>query len=68
MKRVVLDGGIEMPAADDSFMVVMCLDGECDIITDGEATPVRRGETLLVPASAKAVSADGKATLLTATA
>lgn len=49
-------------------MVVMCLDGECDIITDGEATPVRRGETLLVPASAKAVSADGKATLLTATA
>lgn len=68
VKRVVLDGGIEMPAADDSFMVVMCLDGECDIITDGEATPVRRGETLLVPASAEAVSADGKATLLTATA
>lgn len=68
VKRVVVDGDIDVPAADDSFMVVMCLDGECTLLTDGEATPLRRGETVLVAASVKAVSARGKATLLTATA
>ncbi len=68
VKRVVVDGKIDIPVADDSFMVVMCLDGKCTLFTDGEATELHRGETLLVAASTKTLSADGKAVLLTATA
>ncbi len=36
----------------DSFMVVMCLSGEGVIEVDGCETPVRQGETVLIPASA----------------
>ena len=36
----------------DSFMVVMCLEGEGSLEVDGESVPVRQGETVLIPASA----------------
>lgn len=50
-------------------MVIMCLEGECQIITDhGTITPMRRGETILVAAATASVEANGSATLLTAQA
>ena len=36
----------------DSFMVVMCLEGEGTLEVDGEEVPVRQGETVLIPATA----------------
>ena len=36
----------------DSFMVVMCLEGEGSLEVDGESVPVRQGETVLIHASA----------------
>lgn len=40
----------------DSFLVVMCLEGEGRIVDDeGDETSVRRGETVLVPASCRSV-------------
>jgi mannose-6-phosphate isomerase len=53
----------------DSFMIIMCLDGKCEVITDGKTvTTMQRGETLLVPASTSEIEVNGKATLLTAQA
>ena len=36
----------------DSFMVVMCLEGEGTLEVDGEEVPVHQGETVLIPATA----------------
>lgn len=49
-----------------SFTIIMCLDGQAEIIdnTDGRSFPVTRGETLLFPAVMTSLSARGTATLL----
>lgn len=66
--RVVVYGECTISPADDSFMVVMCMEGGCDVVTDG-ATVMRleRAETLLIPASVSSIVARGQAALLTAT-
>ena len=67
VRKATVDSNFHVPAAKDSFMVIMCLDGKCDIVTDGgEVTPMIKGETILIPASIKSIEANGKATLLTA--
>lgn len=50
-----LDAAVETDLSQiDSFLVVMCLSGSGTIIDDeGNELPVRQGETLLVPATAK---------------
>lgn len=69
VKLVKAQGGRQPIAkSGDSFMVVMCLDGECVVDADGAAIAMRRGETALVPAAAASVAATGAATLLTAQA
>lgn len=69
VKKVVVDDRQDLPVNVDSFTVIMCIDGECEVLTDAEVnTRLVRGETLLVPASASSITVVGKATLLTATA
>lgn len=63
-------GDIPAPIANPrgSFTIIMCLDGEAEIIDNtraGQAFPIRRGETLLFPAVMTSLSARGTATLLT---
>ncbi len=66
--RAAVDGSLSIPVTKDSFMVVMCLSGKCDIVTDGDCVTSLDGvETVLVPASVKSIEARGHATLLTAT-
>ena len=44
-------------AATDSFLVVMCIEGRGTLTDDqGSAMPLRQGETVLVPASAKSLA------------
>ncbi len=51
-------------SATDSFLVVMCLSGSGALIDDeGNETPIRQGETLLVPASAKRLTLLPKTTI-----
>lgn len=51
-----------------SFVVVMCLKGETDLMVDGmPATHLRQGETALVPAIVDGIEMNGSAQLLTAT-
>ncbi len=68
VRKVTVEGDFRVPAGKDSFMVIICLDGKCDIATDGGAvTYIAKGETILVPASIKSIDAKGRSTLLTAT-
>ncbi|MBS5524667.1 MAG: class I mannose-6-phosphate isomerase [Alistipes sp.] len=52
-----LDAPVEKDLAQmDSFLVVMCLAGRGTLVDDeGSETPVRQGETLLVPASTRSI-------------
>ena len=69
VRRVIVEGENPVTVELDSFVVIMCLDGQCEIDACGVATPMHRGETILVPAeSAASITARGKAVLLTATA
>ncbi|MCM1503588.1 MAG: class I mannose-6-phosphate isomerase [Muribaculum sp.] len=65
--RVTVDGKEPIPVGDDSFMVVMCISGQCDIVTDGYvATHVKGVESVLIPASVKTIEVSGSTVLLTA--
>ena len=67
--EIATGASVDIAINHDSFMVIMCLEGECQIITDhGTITPMRRGETILVAAATASVEANGSATLLTAQA
>ncbi len=69
VRRVIVEGENPVTVELDSFVVIMCLDGQCEIDACGVATPMHRGETVLVPAeSAASITARGNAVLLTATA
>lgn len=71
VRRITLDGTepeatpVERPR--DSFTIIMCLDGEADIIdldNDGASFRIIRGETLLFPAVMTRLAVKGKAILL----
>ena len=64
VRREIVTGEQSIDYHRDSFVIVMCLDGQAEVNGIG----VRRGETLLVPASANVLNIKGDATLLTATA
>ena len=69
VRRVIVEGENPVTVELDSFVVIMCLDGQCEIDACGVATPMHRGWTILVPAEcAASITARGNAVLLTATA
>ena len=43
----------------DSFVILIGLKGEGSLSVDGEEVPFRAGETLLIPATAQEVRAEG---------
>lgn len=52
-------------AARDSFVIYICMGGEATITdSEGGVTPIKQGETILVPASTSKVVIEGKAKLL----
>ncbi len=68
VRRVLVDGSDDVDCSRDSFMVVMCLDGEARITCDNATTvTLLRGATVLVPACVQSFHVEGKACLLTAT-
>lgn len=52
----------------DSFMGLLCLEGEGKLKVDGICTPVKKGETLLLPAPVNEFDVQGALTLLTVVA
>jgi mannose-6-phosphate isomerase len=67
LERLNLTGRGSIGCA-DRFTIVMAIDGDVDIHSDGESTRLRRGETLLLPASlgvCEVEPIEGPATLIT---
>ncbi len=65
--RVTVNGEKRLPVTDDSFLIVMCIQGECTLALDGsEPVKMPKGTSALVPAAATGLRASGTATLLTA--
>ena len=71
VRRIILDGTeseappVERPR--DSFTIIMCLDGEAEIIdldNEGASFRITRGESLLFPAVMTRLATRGKGTLL----
>ena len=68
VKREIIDGMSTIDASTDSFMIIMCLDGEATITDNlGGVTHVKKGESILVPAVITSMKAEGKATFMTST-
>ena len=62
---------IELPHTRESFTIVMCLDGEAEISSstdnndsDRQTLNIKRGETLLFPATLRSITVTSKANLL----
>ena len=68
VKREIIDGVSTIDASSDSFMIIMCLDGEATITDNlGGVTHVKKGESILVPAVITSMKAEGNATFMTST-
>ena len=68
VKREIIDGVSTIDASTDSFMIIMCLDGEATITDNlGGVTHMKKGESILVPAVITSMKAEGKATFMTST-
>ena len=64
--RLLLDGEKKLAYDAGSFTVLMCLDGECSVEYEGDAMPLKAGDTVLMPAMLTSFTLKGRATLLTA--
>ncbi|MGN0230502.1 MAG: type I phosphomannose isomerase catalytic subunit [Muribaculaceae bacterium] len=68
VKREIIEGVSTIDASTDSFMIIMCLEGEATITDNlGGITKVKKGESILVPAVITSMKAQGNATFMTAT-
>lgn len=66
-ERIQVTKGFSFSVLDESFQVLVCLDGDCEISTmDPEQKPVRfcKGETVFLPAGLGRCKVLGKTTLL----
>ncbi len=69
IEKITVKGSQAVAMPQDSFLIIMVLDGECAIAVDGhDAIAMKRGTTMLVPAACRQVTASGTATMLTAQA
>lgn len=68
VKREGINGSRHMTNTTDSFMGMMCLNGEGCLKVNGTTTEVAKGETLLLPAKVDEFDIEGFMTLLTVTA
>lgn len=62
--RILVDGEYELRMPGDSFMVVMCIDGEAEMTYPGGSRHLKAGMTLLLPADMAGATLSGHATLL----
>lgn len=68
VKREIIEGVSTIDASADSFMIVMCLEGEATITDNlGGVTHVKKGESILMPAVITSMKAEGNATFMTST-
>lgn len=62
--RLALDGKTELAVDVDSFLSLICIEGEGEISFEGEIYPVVKGDSYFLPAGMGAFTLDGTATLI----
>lgn len=63
--RINLNGDMTLPLCGESFTVIICVAGEAKLRYPGGESPMKAGETVLIPAAMSSLSLSGQATLLT---
>ncbi len=58
------EGGLELCVAEESFLHLLCVEGEGCLICDKEKYPIEKGDSYFLPAGLGAVSVTGHATVL----
>ena len=67
--RIIVDGNHHLDMPHDTFLCLMCIDGEATIDCGNNCPEtIKRGESILVPACVKYIDINGSATIITATA
>lgn len=64
--RLLIDGEMPLSYGNDSFTVLMCVEGVCSIEYQEGSMAMKAGETLLVPSELASFTLKGLATVLTA--
>lgn len=72
VSRIMIEDELEIEYNTDSFMIILCTEGSCTVSAkcdkyDNATVELKAYETALIPAEAKLIIIDGKATVLTAT-
>ncbi len=62
--RILLDGHLDLDMNYDSYTILMCLDGEVELLFEEEKMLLRHGTTVLLRASMTIITLRGSATLL----
>ena len=62
--KIELSGKMVLPACEDSFQALLCMEGEGRLTAGNQALTFGRGDCLFVPATAQEITLDGKALLL----
>ena len=63
--RVIVDGEIDLTFSQQSFTVIICIDGNVELVYPAGKMQISRGTSVLVPAALSSLKAAGKATLIT---
>lgn len=63
--RLIIDGSADLKFDGESFNVVICFEGEVNIVCEEGTTPVKAGESVLLPAVLTEVKLEGKGTVIT---
>lgn len=61
-----IEGNLELDYDQDSFTVVICVEGEVNVICRDGSETIRQGHTLLIPAAVEKIEIEGHGTILTA--
>ncbi len=64
VSRLSLDGEQSLSVGRESFVNLLCLDGECVLLHEGAEYSVRKGESYFLPAGMGEYTAKGKAMLI----
>ena len=64
VRRLCVDGSCDVCVTRDSFVSLVCIDGEGSIRYNGEEYPVKKGESFFMPAGMGTVVLDGSMTVI----
>lgn len=62
--KIIVNGEKKEELPEGSFTILICVEGEAEVICEEGSSKIERGKTLLLPADVREVAFKGKATLL----